>query len=809
MTCDSSNSFRPSDATFMKVPISWLNEWVDVPWTASELGARLTMAGFELESLAPAAPAFTGVVVAQIVSAVPHPQADKLRVCQVTTGADTALQIVCGAANARAGLRTALATVDAQLPGGLTIGTAKLRGVESFGMLCSAKELGLADDSAGILELPEDAPLGVLLRDYLTLDDTTLELNVTPNRGDAMSIIGVAREVGALLDSALRNPAGATVGNVLSDAQMVRLEAAGACPKFVGRVIRGIDNTQPTPIWLRERLRRAGVRAISPAVDVTNYVLLELGQPMHAYDLAKVRGDVSARLARAAESLTLLDGREVALDADMLVIADEAGAIGMAGVMGGERTAVSADTRDVFLEVAWFAPEGIRGRARRLGLHTDASQRFERGVDPSGQARAMERATALLLQIAGGQPGPLVVSEEPAGLPVRAAVRLRRERLTRLLGVAVPDGKVRSILLNLQMHVTVLNDGWTVVPPPHRFDITIEEDLIEEVARIMGFAAIPERPALRQQKFLPLPEELPQERALLEALVARGYHEAISFAFVDPALQRLLFPDVETLALANAIASDLSVMRVSLWPGLVRAALENQRRQQERLRLFGHGARFVVHSGQVSEVDSLAGLATGRRLPEQWGSRESRETLDFFDVKADLESLLSATGDGAQFSFEAASLSCLHPGRSARVMRSGAAAGWLGELHPRLVRELGFNQAPVLFEIDLVALRVKLPQGQEISRFPQVRRDLAIVVPENVTFSALRERVLLRGSGSLRNVRVFDVYRGAGIEEGRKSIALGLIFQDISRTLTDDEVDRAVAAVVADLRENLDARIRE
>jgi phenylalanyl-tRNA synthetase beta chain len=706
-------------------------------------------------------------------------------------------------------LRTALATVDAQLPGGVTIGTAQLRGVESFGMLCSAKELGLADSSTGILELPADAPLGALLRDYLRLDDATLELNVTPNRGDAMSIIGVAREVAALLDAPLRIPAGAAVGNVLSDSQAVRLEATAACPKFVGRVIRGIDNTRPTPIGMRERLRRAGVRSISPAVDVTNYVLLELGQPMHAYDLAKVSGDISARMARHGESFALLDGREVKLERDMLVIADEAGAIGMAGIMGGERTAVSAATRDVFLEVAWFSPESIRGRARRLGLHTDASQRFERGVDPLGQARAMERATALLLDIAGGQAGPLVVTEEPALLPVRAPVRLRRERVTRLLGVAVPDGKVRSILLNLHMQVTVLNEGWSVVPPPHRFDIAIEEDLIEEVARIMGFEAIPERPALRAQTFLPLPEGVPQERTMLDALVARGYHEAITFAFVDPALQEVLFPDSKTLMLANAIASDLSVMRVSLWPGLVRAALENQHRQQDRIRLFGHGTRFVIHADTVSEVDSLAGIALGRRLPEQWGSSESREPADFFDAKADLQALLAATGAAQEFRFEAATRSCLHPGRTARVMRGAAEAGWLGELHPRLVRELGFTQAPVLFEVDVVALRVALPQGQEVSRFPQVRRDLAVVVPENVTFGALRERVLLAESSSLRNVRVFDVYRGAGIEKGRKSIALGLIFQDISRTLTDDEVDRAVAAVVADLRENLDARIRE
>ncbi len=792
----------------MKVPIFWLSEWVQVPWPAAELGARLTMAGFELEAVEPAAPAFSGVVVAQIIEAVQHPQADKLRVCQVTTGAGLPLQIVCGAPNARAGLRTALATVGAELPGGMKIGAAKLRGVESRGMLCSAKELGLADATAGILELAGDAPLGNSLRDYLGLDDTTLELNVTANRGDAMSIIGVAREVAALTGAGLRPADAAPPLATLNDRHAVRLEAGPGCPKFVGRVIRGIDNTRSTPVWMRERLRRAGVRAISPAVDVTNYVLLDLGQPMHAYDLGKVSGDIVVRMAGNDEMTTLLDGREVGLDPDMMLIADALGAVGVAGIMGGERTAVSAGTHDLFLEAAWFAPQAIAGRARRLGLHTDASQRFERGVDPSGQVRAIERATQLLLAIAGGAAGP-VVTEERAGLPTRAPVALRRERLSRLLGVAVPDAQVSAIFQNLQLQVTPTAAGWSVLPPPHRFDIGIEEDLVEEVARIMGFAAIPERPALRPQNFLSLPEASAPERVVLEALVARGYHETISFAFVDPALQTLLFPDTQTLALANAIASDLSVMRVSLWPGLVRAALENQRRQQDRIRLFGHGARFVVADGEVTEVDSLAGIALGKRLPEQWGSGESRESLDFFDVKADLQSLLAATGAAGEFSFEAASRSCLHPGRTARVQRGGRPVGWLGELHPRLVRELGFNHAPVLFELDVVALRVNLPQGREISRFPQVRRDLAVVLPEKVTFSALRERVILSASSSLRNLRIFDVYRGAGIEKGRKSVALGLIFQDISRTLTDDEVDRAVAAVVADLRENLDARIRE
>ena len=793
----------------MKVPYSWLREWVDLPWEANELGSRLTMAGFELEAVAPAAPDFSGVVVAEILEAVPHPQADKLRVCRVNAGG-APLQIVCGAPNARAGLRTALATVGARLPGNPnTIGAANLRGVESAGMLCSARELGLSEAHEGIIEFPADAPVGQPVREYLGLEDQVLELNVTPNRGDAMSILGVAREVTALSGGRIKGPEQVTaLPSRNEDRLPVTLTASQACPRLVGRVIRGINTEARSPLWLRERLRRAGVRSISPSVDVTNYVLLELGQPMHAYDLAKVQGALSARLAAAGEALTLLDGREVKLDPDMLVIADGAGAVGVAGIMGGERTAVSTTTTDIFLESAYFAAGAIAGRARRLGLHTDASQRFERGVDPTGQERAIERATALLLAITGGTPGPMVVTEDRGQLPQRPPVKLRRESLWRLLGVGIDDVRVIQIFRSLQMDVKLQPEGWSVTPPPHRFDISIEADLIEEVARVEGFGAIPEAPADSNQVFLPLQEAQAPERIILEALVARGWHESINFAFTDPALQSRLFPGVATLALGNAIASDLSAMRVSLWPGLVKAALENQRRQADRIRLFEHGARFVVVDGAVTEVDSLAGIASGRRLPEQWGL-DAKSTVDFYDVKADVEALLAATGDAAAVSFEAAQLPMLHPGRTARVHRNGAPCGWLGELHPRLVRELGFTSTPVLFELDYEALQVRLPEGRGVSRFPQVRRDLAVVLPEAVTFSALRERVTLAGSGLLRSLRVFDVYRGTGVETGRKSVALGLIFQDIARTLTDQDVDGAVAAIVADLRTHLDAAIRE
>ena len=806
----------------MRIPYSWLTEWVSVPWSPQELGSRLTMAGLELEALEPAAPPFSGVVVAEILSAEKHPQADKLRVCHVATGQGEPLQIVCGAPNARAGLKSALAVVGAKLPGGLDIKAAKLRGVESAGMLCSARELGLADASSGIVELPSDAPVGKDLREYLALDDVVLELNVTPNRGDAMSVVGVAREVAALSAGKLKGPATladqtAHPREMLDDKLRVHLDAPSGCPKFVGRVIRGVNNNAVSPVWLRERLRRAGVRSISPVVDVTNYVMLELGQPMHAYDLAKLNGEIHARLGRAGEKITLLDGKTVEVQPDVLLITDSEGPVGIAGIMGGQRTAVSAETTDVFFEAAYFAPDAVIGRAMRWGLTTDASQRFERGVDPSQQERAVERATELLLAIAGGQSGPTSVKQSDEHLPARPAVILRRRQLARLLGIEFDDARVRASLEGLQMSVAPMEEGWRVTPPPHRFDIAIEADLIEEVARIVGYQAIPEADAQVLQRFGNVPAARAPERDLLETLALRGYQEAITYAFVDPQLQTRLFPDLAGIALANPIASDLSVMRVSLWPGLLKAALENQRRQQDRVRLFEHGARFAGTEadrsavGSTRELDTLAGIACGHRLPEQWGlPREMRVPVDFFDVKGDVEALLAATGARGEFTFEPHALSCLHPGRAARVLRNGRPVGWLGELHPSLVQALEFTYAPVLFELDVEgALRIERPAYREVSRFPQVRRDLAVVVDESVALSSLTERVTFTASSLLRDLRVFDVYRGPGVEAGRKSVALGLIFQDISRTLTEDAVAALMAAVVADLRVSLNAKIRE
>ncbi|HEY6483943.1 MAG TPA: phenylalanine--tRNA ligase subunit beta [Steroidobacteraceae bacterium] len=812
----------------MKVPYSWLADWVELSWDARELGSRLTMAGFELEALEAAAPPFAGVVVGEILSAERHPQADKLQVCRVAVGGGEPVQIVCGAANARAGLKSALAIVGARLPGDLEIGAARLRGVESCGMLASAKELGLADASAGILELPADAPVGRSLRDYLQLDEPVLEIAVTPNRGDAMSIIGIAREVAALSGKPLKaprfdgvpDPAGTLAGNssdALRDIVTVHLDVPGACPVFAGRIIRALNNRAVTPLWLSERLRRAGVRSISPVVDVTNYVMLELGQPMHAYDLGKLRGAIRVRLAREGEAIKLLDGKSIQAQADVLLITDADGPIGLAGIMGGERTAVSAATTDVFFEAAWFAPQAVIGRARRWGYVTDASQRFERGVDPTQQRRAMLRATSLLRASAGGAAGPIHLKQSSEHLPRRLPVPLRRQRLTRLLGISLADDRVESTLSALQMAVSGSGKGWEVTPPAHRFDIAIEADLIEEVARIVGFESIPESDAVAPQQFPAMPEERAPEQVVLETLASCGYHEQITFAFVDPVLQSRLFPDGHGLMLSNPIASDLSVMRLSLWPGLLTVARENQRRQQDRIRLFEHGARFVTGAGAegaTREINSIAAVALGARLPEQWAVPvDARGAVDFFDVKADLERLLEGTGARQSFTFQApadgSGLSCLHPGRAARVLRGGQEVGWIGELHPSLVKALDFTYVPVLFELEMQALTVKKPQYREISRFPQVRRDLAVVVDEAIPLSALAERVTLSASSLLQHFRVFDVYRGPGVESGRKSVAFGLIFQDISRTLTDDDMERLMATIVADLRVALNARIRE
>ncbi len=792
----------------MKVSIEWLNEWVDAGWDAATLASRLTMAGLEVEGVEPACPPFSGVVVGEVVSCERHPDADKLTVCRVEDGSGSPLQVVCGAPNVRPGLRSAFARVGAVLPGGLKIKRAKLRGVESAGMLCSARELGLGEGHEGILDLPGELAAGTDLRAALALDDAILEVNVTPNRGDALSILGIAREVAAIAAARLATPPAEPVASALKERLEVRLGAAPeACPRFAGRVLRGLRPDARTPLWMCERLRRSGLRPISPIVDVTNYVMLELGQPMHAYDLRRIAGYIEVRWAREGERLALLDGRTAELAGDVLVIADADGPVGAAGIMGGERSGIAADTTDVFLEVAYFAPEAVAGRARRLGLQTDASQRFERGVDPRLQERAMDRATALLLEIAGGQAGPLTLAQSEPHLPRRPGVQLELDHVERLLGVKVLRHEIEAMLRRLGMQVAGAGETLGVIPPSHRFDIALPQDLIEEIARLYGYDRIPEADAPVPQVPRAVTEQRVSRRRLASALVDRGFQQAVTYSFVDPALQKLVDPGGEALALANPISADLAVMRGSLWPGLLKALIENVRRQQERVRLFEIGTRFAVSDGALNERQSLAGLLWGRAATEQWGLG-ARE-FDFFDAKADVQALLGLTGP-REPRYVADVLPCLRPGRAARIVEGEVTLGWVGELHPEACRVLDLRRAPLLFELDVASsFCAQLPVFEEYSRYPQVRRDLAVVVSEHVSFEQIRSEILAAAAGSLRELRVFDVYRGPGIEPGTKSVALGLILQERSRTLTDQEGDAVVAAVIARLRSELQANIRD
>jgi phenylalanyl-tRNA synthetase beta chain len=792
----------------MRVSEKWLRELADPGWDSQTLAHRLTMAGFEVEAREPAAPAFSNVVVGEVLSVARHPDADKLSVCQVTSDGADRLTIVCGARNVRTGMRAPLAMIGARLPGGVTVARAKLRGVDSEGMLCSAKDLGLAEVSAGLLDLPAKAALGSDVRGVLDLDDTIFEVNITPNRGDAMSVLGLAREVAVIADCALNAPQPRAVDVSLNDSMPVHLDAPTAAPRYVARLVRALDTSAESPFWLRERLRRSGLRAISPIVDVTNYVMVELGQPMHAYDVAKLERAIRVRFAQPAERLSLLDGREVTLSPDTLVIADEHGAIGVAGVMGGARTAVSNATRDILLEVAFFQPAALVGRTRGLGLLTDAAQRFERGVDWNGQVRAMERASELLSSIAGGSYGPVVDAQSKAHMPKTQPIALRRARLARVLGATLPDKRVYSILTGLGLKGNAAGDGWQMVPPSHRFDLAIEADLIEEVARISGYDNVPETPAIG--RVLPAARS---ERALsadraVAILTARGYQEAITYSFIDPELQRLYFPDARPVALENPIAANLAVMRASLWPGLVQALAENLRRQQDRVRLCEAGRKFELRGGNVVETPTLSAVIHGAALPEQWSA--SKEAADFYDAKGDVEALLSATGAAHKFRFEPAALSCLYPGRCARIYRGDSGVGWLGQLHPDLCRRLDLTYAPYVFELETAAALVaEVPNFLEVSRFPAIRRDVAVVVDESLPLAQLKENVSVTARGLLRELRVFDIYRGPGVEPTRKSIALGLILQENSRTLTDQEADAVVAAVIERLRNQFGATIRD
>jgi phenylalanyl-tRNA synthetase beta chain len=791
----------------MKFSENWLRELVEIRADRARLAHALTMAGLEVEELTVLGEGLDGVVVAEIVAAEKHPEADRLQVCRVDAGQGELLQIVCGAPNARVGIKVPLATVGASLPGGIAIKAAKLRGVESFGMLCSAKELGVDADASGLLELPLDAPVGQPLATYLGLPDASFELKLTPNRPDCLGLVGLAHDVAALFGSHVKVPAQAAAP-VTGDARRgIRLEAGKDAPRYLGRIIEGIDATARTPLWMAERLRRAGLRPISAVVDVTNYVMLELGQPMHAFDDGALTGDVVVRHAVAGERLKLLDGSEATLDATFVVIADEAKALAVAGVMGGHESRVTDATANVFLESAHFAPSAIMGKARKLGLHTDASHRFERGVDPALPQRALERATELLLAIVGGRAGPVLLAERPEDLPRPAPVALRRERLRRVLGVTVDDAEVTRIFTALGMQVVAAADGWSVTAPSSRFDIEREEDLIEEVARIFGYDNIPTHTPAGALALSAEPEARIGDLALREQLAARGHHEAVNLSFVPAELLARWGFTEKLVPLANPLSADLAVMRPSLLPGLVESLRHNRARQQERVRLFEVARVFAAGDPPV-ETPSLAIAACGSARAEQWG--EAARALDFFDLKGDLDAILAWGGEPQRWSVHADQLPpWLHPGRGARVARDGATVGYLGALHPQLAKALDLGPDVHVLEVALEPLLARrLPRARAVPRFPSVRRDLALDLPEAVSWSQIEQVVRDTLGGVLSQLKLFDRYSGKGVEAGRKSLAMGLILQDASRTLTDDDADRCVREAVTALEKACKARLR-
>ncbi|MCB1741466.1 MAG: phenylalanine--tRNA ligase subunit beta [Gammaproteobacteria bacterium] len=789
----------------MRVSEQWLRDWVRAPLSGEALAEQLTRAGLEVDGVESAGEVPGGVLVAEIVECTQHPDADRLRVCQVSTGAGDLHQIVCGAPNARKGLKAPLALPGTQLPNGSTIGKASLRGVESAGMLCSAPEVGLGDDADGLIELPADAPVGTPLSEYLRLDDSIIDIDLTPNRGDCLSVLGVAREVSVLNAVDLDGPQIAPVPAACDAVFDVHLDAVSDCPRYVGRVVRGIDPSARTPLWMVERLRRAGSRSLGPVIDITNYVMLELGQPMHAFDLDQLEGAIHVRRAAEGESIELLDGSVQALVGESLVIADAAKAVALAGIMGGAGTAVSDSTRNVFFECAWFDPNRIRVEARRLGLHTDASHRFERNVCPDGQMRAVERATALLLEIAGGEAGPLVDTHDDACLPKQPSIRLRPSRIVRILGQAVTAPRVEDILTRLGMQVARDDADWLVVPPSYRPDIALEVDLIEEIARIEGFDSFADAAPIGDLRMFARPEEQVSQRHLRDLLIARGYQETITYSFVDSRLQSSLFPGQVSVALSNPISSEMDVMRVSLWPGLLSALLYNQHRQQGRVKLFEYGRVFPAPADEHGQPRRLAALSYGPRYERHWDLPAA--AVDFFDLKADVMAMLHRVP--GEVRFEPLDVESLHPGQAARIYIDERACGMIGMLHPAQVRQLKLNHVPALVELDFDAITTaRVPQFNAVSRFPSVRRDVALVVDEQISAQALRNAVAQAGIDVLQELELFDLYRGEGIDSGKKSLALGLTFQAPSRTLEDREVDAAKNKIVDTLAAVLGATLR-
>ena len=783
----------------MKFSESWLRTFVDPQMGTRELADALTFSGIEVEAIEPAAPAFERVVVGEVIEVNRHPGADRLSVCQVDVGV-APLTIVCGAPNVRVGMKVPTALIGAKLPG-LEIKAAQVRGVESHGMLCSEKELGLSTDAAGLMPLPENAKVGLSVRDILDLDDQILTTKPTPNRGDCLSILGIAREVHAVTGAQLQVRAVAAIEPELTDALTVTLDAPDACPRYCGRLVRAVDPNAETPAWMKRRIERSGVRSISAIVDITNYVMLELGQPLHAFDASRLDGGIRVRFARTGESLELLNGETRELTPDYLVIADTNTPVALAGIMGGAATAVSESTRDIFLESAWFAPDAIAGKSRVLGFGSDSSFRFERGVDYEHTHRALDRATQLVIEICGGQAGPL--TEARATVPKRRPVELRLERARRLLGIDIDREAAEGVLRRLGFEFHTREGVLTVVPPSFRFDVAIEEDLIEELARIRGYDTIPAALPSAPLKMLGAPESRTSRTLLRRSIMDRDYQEVVTYSFIERRWEEDFCGNANPVALANPIASQMSVMRSSLLPGLVDCIAFNARHKQSRVRVFEIGRCFLhAAADEYAQPVRVAAAAYGDALPEQWGIQARR--VDFYDVKGDVEALFAPR----ELVFDSAAHPAFHPGKSARILSGGRLAGWIGELHPRWQQKYELAGPPVLFEVDQDALAERLlPAYREIPKVPAVRRDIAALFDESIAYEDIIEALKRGAPRVVTDVRLFDVYRGSDLPKGKKSLAFRVLLQDTRKTLTDAEVEAAVSRLRDVLRERFHAQL--
>ncbi|MBY0474692.1 MAG: phenylalanine--tRNA ligase subunit beta [Nitrosomonas sp.] len=787
----------------MKFSEIWLRSFVNPPCSSDELAHTLTMAGIEVENVEPVASGFKNVVVAEVLSVEKHPTADRLSVCNVKTGKsdNDLLQIVCGAPNVSAGVKVPCALVGATLPG-FVIKKTRLRGIDSAGMLCSAKELGISEVSDGLLLLPNDAPVGADFRSYYELEDGVFTLSLTPNRADCLSVQGIAREVSAITDTALHPLALEFVSNEIDDTLNVHVTAPDACPLYCGRILRNINLNAATPLWMAQRLERSGLRSINSVVDITNYVMLETGQPLHAFNLAKIAGTIQVRFALPQEKIQLLNGNQIDLTPEMLLISDEHKPLALAGIMGGLESGVTHGTTDIFLESAFFSPDVISGKSFHLGFSSDSAYRFERGVDFAATRSALERASYLIRNICGGQVGTVI--EMKHELPQRSSVDVRIERIKRILGIDINKEQIANYFKRLGFKFSEENDCFSVMSPTYRFDLTIEEDFVEELARIYGYDHIPIHYPHASMAMLPASETQYSTIEIKKSLIDRDYQEVINYAFVDADWEADFAENHKPIALLNPIASQMSVMRSTLVGGLISNLQFNLNRKQVRVRLFEVGCCFIrENENDCKQIERIAGLSHGDFSSEQWGV--PARNIDFYDIKADVEVLCR----GKPINFEKFFHPALHPGKSAEIYYEGKIIGWIGELHPRWQKKYGLQKNTILFELDLDSLKPKLlPFVKEISKFPPVRRDIAIIVDNDINAHSLLSCMWAVKSQIISDISLFDIYRGKGMESNKKSLAFRVLLQDTEKTLTDEQAESAVTSLIKILKNKFDAELR-